>query len=155
MDTLDPTNTYHKYSNQKQCDTLRVNFAGDHNYQHITYLYYEDMERNNHFDLDEYVTRLTKYYQHNEQAFNKPRHERVIDVPHPVYTLFREQDPSFLQEIFDFRQRAENRVRELKEKVTGTGPTKHENRKMILTLENLISTNRNTSSVIRTRRGQI
>jgi hypothetical protein len=71
MDTLDPTNTYHKYSNQKQCDTLRVNFAGDHNYQHITYQYYDDMERNNHFDLDEYVTRLTKYYQHNEQAFNK------------------------------------------------------------------------------------
>ncbi len=71
MDTLDPTNTYHKYSNQKQCDTLRVNFSGDHNYQHITYQYYDDMERNNHFDLDEYVTRLTKYYQHNKQAFNK------------------------------------------------------------------------------------
>ena len=36
MYLIDPTNIYHKYSKQKQCDTLRVNFAGDHNYQHIT-----------------------------------------------------------------------------------------------------------------------
>ncbi len=161
MDTLDPTCTYHKYSNQKQCDTLRMNFAGDHNYQHITYQYYDEMEQNNRFDLDEYVTRLTKYYQHNEQAFNKtlnranlvqkdynideddvgvfgaayalyqqqqnkPRHERVIDVPNSSFNLFREQDPAFLQEIFEFRQRAENRVRELKDKTEGTGRTRNE-----------------------------
>jgi hypothetical protein len=174
MDTLDPTNTYHKYSNQKQCDTLRVNFAGDHNYQHITYQYYDYMERNNHFDLDEYVTRLTKYYQHNEQAFNKslnranlahkdyettsaarantvvahsanddeigmfsaayalyqqqqqnkPRHERVIDIPYAFFNLIREGDPSLLEEIFDFRHKIENRVKELKEKPSGAVPTR-------------------------------
>jgi Reverse transcriptase (RNA-dependent DNA polymerase) len=85
MDTLDPNNTYHKYSNQKQCDTLRVNFAGDHNYQHITYQYYDDMERINRFDLDEYVDRLTKYYQHNERAFNKTlRRANVVHNDHHV-----------------------------------------------------------------------
>ena len=71
MDLIDPSNIYHKYSKQKQCDTLRVNFAGDHNYQHITYQYYDDMEREKKFDLDNYVDRLTKYYQHYEQAFNR------------------------------------------------------------------------------------
>ncbi len=71
MDILDPTNTYHKYSKQKQCDTIRENFAGDHNYQHITYQYYDEMEQNKSFDMDVYIDRLTKYYQHNERAFNR------------------------------------------------------------------------------------
>ena len=92
MDIADPQYLHHAHtSEQIKASTIRNRFANTE-YGRITYEYYEQMTRDNKFDTEDYIRRLTTYYQHLEHGHSstaraQARTSRITDDSHSVHAF--------------------------------------------------------------------